>query len=28
VLYGVTMDASGASKLLSIQLTDATVYAK
>lgn len=28
VLYGVTMDVSGASKLLSIHLTDATTYAK
>jgi chromosome segregation protein len=28
VLYGVTMDASGASKLLSIALVDATTYAK
>jgi len=28
VLYGVTMDASGASKLLSIRLEDASVYAK
>jgi len=28
VLYGVTMDSSGASKLLSIHLTDATAYAK
>jgi chromosome segregation protein len=28
VLYGVTMDASGASKLLSIKLEDASVYAK
>ena len=28
VLYGVTMDSSGASKLLSIHLSDATAYAK
>jgi chromosome segregation ATPase len=28
VLYGVTMDASGASKLLSIHLEDANLYAK
>ena len=28
VLYGVTMDAMGASKLLSIKLDDAAVYAK
>jgi chromosome segregation protein len=28
VLYGVTMDASGASKLLSIRLEDASAYAK
>jgi chromosome segregation ATPase len=28
VLYGVTMDAMGASKLLSIKLEDASVYAK
>ncbi len=28
VLYGVTMDASGASKLLSIRLEDANTYAK
>ena len=28
VLYGVTMDALGASKLLSIKLEDASVYAK
>ena len=28
VLYGVTMDVSGASKLLSIRLEDASIYAK
>lgn len=28
VLYGITMDSSGASKLLSIKLEDATIYAK
>ncbi len=28
VLYGVTMDSSGASKLLSIHLEDASIYAK